>query len=790
MAKRIVTVISLLFCFVSVFSQSAKLRIHGYIYDAQTKETLIGATIYDPFTKKGTTTNAYGFYSYTTTSTDLHLEVSFVGYQKQEIALKKTEDTTINVYLEPSTQLEEVVIRDNNYEKRFVVEDIPGKMEINPQIIAKMPTLTGESDLLKAIQMLPGVKSGTEGTTGLHVRGGNSDQNLYLIDGIEVYNPNHLMGFISAFNTDAIKNIDFYKGGFPSSFGGRVSSVMDIRTKDGNNEKIKGEFSIGLISAKLNIEGPIIKDKTTFSVSARRTYLDLLIRPLLWYENKGEDEKVDFKYHFSDLNIKIKHRLDKDNTLTASFYMGEDTYGFSLEENLDDFSNSDAIITWGNMIATIDFSHKFSSALFGNFSLSYNRYKSNMNVEYDEKNNFLGGENYHDEFTFNSGVEDFTLKNNYNYYLNGWNSFNFGVSYTYHHYTPEVTKVISLTNGVSLQNPYQVQNIKNAHEMIAYVEDVMNFTDKFSIREGMHYDFYNVEGVSYHTIQPRLNARYSFFDNFSVKGGYAMMNQNIHLLSNGMFSLPSDLWVPVTKKIKPITSHQISMGAFAQTFWNLNISAEAYYKWLNNVIDYKDGIASFNNSEKWEENVAQGDGKAYGLEFSAQKTKGIVTGWAAYTISWSKRKYEGGEINNGEEFYDRFDIRHQFNIVLSYKINDRWDITSTFVINSGARCNIPIANYYNSLEPIYPHYSPFGNFLVSVYGDRNNFRLPSYHRLDLSLINTKKTKHGKRVWIFNIYNAYNHKNAFFVFASNKPNVLKAFSIMPIIPTISYCYKFH
>ena len=790
MLKRNLTLLLLFVCCIfNAFAQ--RYTVSGYVYDKSSGETLIGATIFDPISKKGATTNVYGFYSFSSSSKNLKLEVSFVGYEKQEIEISSQKDTTINIYLKSSSVLQEIVVRDEQKERRFITEPVPGKIEINPQIVTKMPTLTGESDLLKAVQMLPGVKSGTEGTTGLYVRGGNSDQNLYLIDGIEVYNPNHLMGFISTFNTEAIKNIDFYKGGFPAQFGGRVSSVMDIRNKDGNNEKIKGDISVGLISGKVNVDGPIWKGKTTFAFSFRRTYLDLLLKPIIWYATKDDDDKYSFAYHFYDMNAKIKHRFDNKNTLTLSFYKGNDSYTFSDEYKYDYYSNTDANISWGNMITTLDWGHQYSSKLFGNLSLSFNKYSSKINTKYDdeESNPDNNSKNvYHTEFNFNSGVEDLTLKKNFTYYLNNVNTFNFGVNYIYHHYTPEITRMLSMENNEHTFSPYKVDNTKNANEFVFYAEDVLTFNENFSARLGLHGDYYNVEGTSYFSLQPRVSARYSLKDNLSFKAGYAEMNQNIHLLSNGMFSLPTDLWLPVTDKIKPISSKQISFGTFYQLKKGINVGIELYYKKLYDVIDYKDGVSSFSNSEKWEEKVSQGNGKAYGVEFNLQKNVGDITGWISYTLSWSKRQYPDGQINNGKEFYDRFDVRHQLNAVASWDINEKWDITLAFVINSGARTNVPVAQYYN---PVYfnPYSVERDPELVNVYGNRNNFKMPTYQRLDLGANYKKKTKKGQIIWSLNVYNALNHKNAFFVFTSNKPNKLRAISIMPIIPTISYTFKF-
>ncbi|MDO5760342.1 MAG: TonB-dependent receptor [Bacteroidota bacterium] len=785
--KGIAVLVFLAFAIVVSFAQ--KYTISGYVYDNKSKETLIGATIFDSENKTGCVTNAYGFYSFSTKAK--RIEVSFVGYEKQIIDFTLAKDTIINIYLSPASMLQEVVVVDKQKERRFVNEAVVGKIEISPQVVSKMPTLTGESDLLKAVQMLPGVKSGTEGTTGLYVRGGNSDQNLYLIDGIEVYNPNHLMGFISAFNTEAIKNIDFYKGGFPAQFGGRVSSVMDIRTKDGNNEKLKGDISVGLISAKLNIEGPIWKDKTTFNLSFRRTYLDLLLRPLIWYATKNKEDNYSFAYHFYDLNAKIKHRFNSKNSLTLSFYKGEDAYNFTDEYKNEEYYNSKADISWGNTIGTLDWAHQYNSKLFGNLSFSFNKYLSKIDNSYDakEKNNMTNETIvYHSAFEFNSGIEDYTLKKNFTYYLNNNNTLNFGANYIFHHYTPEITRAISLENNQQTYLPYELKNNKNANEFILYFENVFTWKEKFSAQLGLHSDYYKVENTNYFSLQPRASLRYSILENFSLKLGYANMNQNIHLLSNGMFSLPTDLWLPVTERIKPITSDIFSFGAFYQIKKGINIGLEFYYKYLDNVIDYKDGISSFSNSDNWEDKVAQGRGRAYGLEVNIQKNNGILTGWISYTLSWSKRQYPNGEINNGNWFYDRFDARHQLNFVASAELNNKWDITLAFVINSGQRTNVPIAQYYNLVGTI-PEYMLYYPTLINVYGERNNFKMPTYHRLDLGINYKKKTKKGEIIWSFNVYNAMNHKNAFFVFTTDKPNKLRAFSIMPIIPTLSYTYKF-
>lgn len=780
------TIILLAICLFLTSSLSAQVRVNGYVYDAQNKETLIGASFYNPVTKTGTTSNNYGFYSLSLAKGQSNIVVSYVGFDKQLLQLNLTKDTTINIYLQASSTLKEVVITDKSVEKQFVKESTIGKITLSPESIIAIPTLAGESDLLKALQMLPGVKSGTEGTTGLYVRGGNVDQNLYLVDGIPIYNPNHLMGFISTFNTNAIKSINFYKGSFPSQYGQRVSSVVDTRMKDGNNQQIKGEASIGLLSAHLDVEGPIVKDKTTFSFSGRRTYLDLLLKPLLGYENNQNDQDMDFGYHFSDINMKITHRFSQKSLLTASIYWGEDKFNLTYKENDDktEQGKMNNTVKWGNTIATLNWAQEISNRLFSNLSLSYNLYRSTITAssDYTTKQSNQATTTYKFQYDFLSSIEDWTIKNDYNLYLNSLNYVTFGVNYTYHTYRPEQSSAMDIEN--STPNNYFNTNKKIfGNEAVAYIEDEITINEKLLTTAGVHYTLFNVQGKTYHSLEPRLSVRYSISDDLSLKAGYATMSQYIHLLANGIISSPTDLWVPITKNIAPISSNQVSLGLFYQLNNVANLSIEGYYKKLNNVIDYKDGVSTFNSSEDWEEKVAQGKGESYGFEILAKKDKGNDVGWLSYTLSWSYRQFPNGEINAGQRFFDRYDSRHQINIVYTHKFGKRIDLTMCWVFNSGSRTSVPIASYYAPID------QSENVRLVQVYGQRNNFKMPSYHRLDISLNFHKQTKHGQRIWSINIYNAYNRKNAFLVYTSNKPNTLKAISIMPLIPTVSYTYKF-
>ncbi len=760
--------------------------LSGYVRDSVNGESLIGATIFNVLTQQGSTSNSQGFYSIKLAKGKNIVDVSFVGYTNRRMELFLEKDSNINVFLGNHYTLSAVEVVDTYNEEQFVRETSPSKVNISPEMIKSLPSLMGENDLLKTLQLIPGIKGGTEGQSGIYVRGGNVDQNLYLIDGIPIYNPNHLMGFISAFNTEAVKNIDFYKGGFPARYGGRLSSVADIRTKDGNINKLNADIGIGLISAKLNVDGPIYKDKTTFSLSARRTYLDLLLKPAmkLISDDSGDGS---FGYHFVDLNAKINHRINSKNRLVASFYWGQDK--FSLE-NTDESNSSDNTYLksnsegrWGNTIGSLTWIREINQKLFTDLSLSYNRYSSNIT----NKEVYKQGESPSEEFKFDylSGIEDFSFSNNYNLYLNESNNIGFGLNYTHHTYSPELISIDEdFTDESSLKHsPSKI----HANEISVFAEDEINLSKRLSVNAGLRFNAFMVEDETYLSLQPRLSVRYSIIDALSAKASYSMMNQNIHLLTMGMLSFPTDLWLPVTKGIKPNTAHQFNAGVY-YTLKNIcNMSVEGYYKKMYNIIDYKDGAKSL-LSYGWQDRVAQGEGESYGVEFMIQRERKKINAWISYTLSWSFREYPNGEINAGKRFYDQYDYRHVVNISVAYKINEKIDCSATWVYNSGSRFTL------NAYELEYPSVLPsandnsFSNSL-NIYDEKNACKLPAYHRLDLNINFKKQKKHGTRIWTVSIYNAYNRKNPSFVFPSSNTDKLTAICIMPIIPTVSYCYKF-
>ena len=781
-----------------------KRTISGYVMDAASKETLIGATIVDKNSGKGCATNSYGFYTLTLDQGQVELQVSYVGYTQQNRTLDLKENQNINFSLETNTTLDEVVIEST----RATVSARSPQMsvvELPVQQIKSIPTLFGEADVLKAIQLLPGVQNGSEGSAGMYVRGGGPDENLLLLDGVPVYNVNHALGFFSVFNPDALKNVTLYKGSFPAHFGGRLSSVVDIRMKEGDMQQYHGNVSIGLISSKVNVEGPIVKDKLSFNLSLRRTYGDLLIKPALWIASKQDPNmnKLNAGYNFYDLNAKLNWKISDKDRLYLSFYTGDDAINFGVRyreyahDGVQYNDNMGLGWRWGNKVASLRWNHVMSQKLFMDASVNYTQYRHRLSMDMSEETTF----NYEghsvtnkDEFNmaYKSGINDLTAKVDFDYTPLPNHEIRFGGNYTYHQFRPEVQSAKMVEgNQTAIDTTMSASNVY-AHETALYAEDNMTFGDIFRVNAGLHYSTFTVEGKTYQSVQPRLSASVMLASNFSLKAGYAYMTQYVHLLSNSSLSLPTDLWVPVTKKIVPMNAHQWSLGAFYELPRLFDISVEGYYKQMDNLLEYKDGASFFGSSETWENKVSMGKGWAYGVELLVQRSFGKTTGWVGYTWAHAKRQFdrEGMMINNGKVFPAKYDRRHDISITVQHKFSDRFDLSGTWVFSSG-NCGTLGTQIYEGL--------PDGNGYIPEIQDfeRNNFRMPNYHRLDLSVNFHKQKKHGIRTWNISVYNVYNHNNPFVVYADyhwdpvtdSEKKVLMQASLFPIIPSVSYSYKF-
>ena len=797
---RWLVVIGLVLACMPTFAQ--KRTISGYVMDAASKETLIGATIFDKNSGKGCATNSYGFYTLTLNQGQVDLQVSYVGYTQQSRALDLKENISLNFMLETNTTLDEVVVEGT----RATVSARNPQMsvvELPVQQIKSIPTLFGEADVLKAIQLLPGVQNGSEGSAGMYVRGGGPDENLLLLDGVPVYNVNHMLGFFSVFNPDALKNVTLYKGSFPAHFGGRLSSVVDIRMKEGDMQKYHGNASIGLISSKFNFEGPIVKDKLSFNLSYRRTYGDLLIKPALWIASWSTPEisKLSVGYYFYDFNAKLNWKISDKDRLYLSFYTGDDAIYFGVK-NKDFLSDSTQYThriklnwKWGNKVAALRWNHVVSQKLFMDASVNYTQYRHNLGMNLTEEDTYLPtntvSKNVFD-MVYKSGINDLTAKVDFDYTPLPNHEIRFGGNYTYHIFRPEVQSIQMSESQQSLVDTVTGSPNVYAHETALYAEDNMTFGDIFRMNLGVHYSTFTVEGKTYQSVQPRVSTSLMLASNLSLKAGYAYMTQYVHLLSNSSLSLPTDLWVPVTAKIVPMNAHQWSVGAFYELPRLFDISVEGYYKTMDNLLEYKDGASFFGSSERWDEKVCMGKGWAYGVELLVQRSFGKTTGWIGYTWAHSKRQFdrEGQIINNGKVFPAKYDRRHDISVTVQHKFSDKFDLSGTWVFSSG-NCGTLGTQVYEGLP------NDWGEFQHINALERNNFRMGNYHRLDLGANLHFPLNPGLLTLNFSVYNTYNHNNPFLVYTDyvydestqQAEKKLMQVSIFPIIPSFSLSYKF-
>lgn len=779
-----------------------KYTVSGYIIDKKSKESLIGATLIDKQTKRGIISNNYGFYSITLPEGIIELEISYIGYGNHSSLLHLNKDTVISFQMEESAWLTEAII-DERKNKPF--NPGSGIIELTMSDIKNTPALMGEADIIKTLQLLPGVQTGVEGTSGLYVRGGSPDQNLTLLDGVNVYNINHIYGLFSIFNGDAVKKVTLYKGSFPARFGGRLSSVVDIRTKEGNMQSYKGDVSIGLISSHLNMEGPIIKDKTSFSFSARRTYIDAFIRLL----NLTRDYDSLPIIYFYDLNAKINHRFSDKSRLYLSFYNGLDKMGTTLEKGKEYISSEKYHVKWGNTIVALRWNYLWNNQLFSNTTFAYNKYRFNYErSDYYKSTPGIGNsfDVYYNNYQF-SGIEDWTLNVDFEYFPHDKHHIRFGGGYNFHTFQPEVLgrKQFQTLGGDTISNfNYNYLSEKmRGHETSLYLEDEITLTDKWKTNLGLHFSTFTIDAKNYWSLQPRLSFGYQWNDYLSIKTSYSEMSQYIHLLSSSTLSLPTDLWVPVTPSLPPMKSKQITLGGFYDIFNGYNFSMEGFYKKMYNMLEYMEGAEWNSRYKPWYEQVESGEGDTYGIEFFAQKITGRLTGWVGYTLAWNNRKFP--TINKGKKYPAKYDRRHDIKINTTYKLSDKVDISAAWTFSSGNTYTLSLEEYpsllYYHLLPYHFNKREWENIVgnkeiwIKRYEERNNYRIPPTHHLDVSVnYYRKKNEKGRQgIWNFTIYNVYNQSCPYIVYPeySEKKGkyVIKQVSLLPILPSVSYTYKF-
>ena len=766
-----------------------KYTLSGTVKDLSNGEDLIGLTIFvKELPGTGTVSNVYGFYSLTLPKGEYTIQYSFVGYQTQEYKINFNQNNKKNVELEESANQLEVFEVSAEKEDENIRSTEMSVTKIDMKEIESIPVLFGERDIMKTIQLMPGVATGGEGSAGFFVRGGSSDQNLILLDEAPVYNASHLLGFFSVFNSDAIKDLKLYKGGMPAEYGGRLSAVMDIKMKDGNSKELAVSGGLGLISSKLTIEAPIVKDKGSFIISGRRTYLEVFTQ-----FSSNETIKKSSLY-FYDLNLKSNYRLGEKDRLFLSGYFGKDVLG--LDERFG--------VNWGNSTATLRWNHLFNDKLFSNTSLIYSNYNYNINIEAAE-------------FEIASKIQDLTLKEDIDFYLNDKNKIKFGGSLVHHTFAPgefsatgelnNINELVienrySLESGLYLSNEQKLSNLFSLTYGLRFSNftqvgpgEIYTFNENGSISDTSIYDNWQ-KVVSYNGLEPRVSAKLELNEFSSLKASYARSNQYLHLLSNSSSDSPTDTWMPSSNNIKPEISDQIALGYFRNLKNNaFEFSAEAYYKILDNAIDYKNG-AEISLNPTVEGELLFGIGRAYGVELFLKKKKGKFSGWVSYTLAKSENQF--AEINRGEWYSAKQDRTHDLSIVGMYPLSDRVKLSSTFVYYTGNAVTFPSGKYQ------------LDNQTINLYSDRNGSRMPDYHRMDIGLtVDGKKYKEVKNFetgevekvkkkftssWNFSIYNLYARENAYSIdFQENADNPSQTeiiqTSLFKMIPSVSYNFKF-
>jgi len=745
-----------------------QVTISGTVRAAEDGENLIGVAVAIPALNTGTTTNPYGFYSISVPEGSYTLQYSYVGYTTQKQIVTVNKNITLNVRLEAaSEELGEVVIQAGNLQEKLKTT----QMSVEQLTMAQaklMPALFGEVDILKTMQLKPGVQSGGEGSAGLYVRGGGPDQNLFLLDEATVYNASHLFGFFSIFNSDAVRSIDLYKGGFPAQFGGRLSSVVDVKLKEGNNQHFGASGGIGLIASRLTLEGPIKKNKSSFVVSGRRTYVDVFTG----LANRINADKPDYDpipgYYFYDLNAKANYDLGPNDRVYLSGYLGNDQIGFQN-------SGFNFNFAWGNKAGALRWNHIFNPKLFANTSFTASGYRYNIS-------------NALQDFSFNlsSQIKDLSFKTDFDYLPGNGHAFKMGAIATQHNFEVGRLKAGTDDNTVSFNSGTSYKGLEYGF----YAADEYAPAPRFSLNYGLRVSgFYNGQD-NFSGIEPRLSFRYSLSESLSLKASYTRMLQYIHLVANSGASLPTDIWYPSNNVVQPQRSQQVAVG-LSKLFGNgkFLLSDEVYYKQMRNQIDFRDGAQLFANEDLNAEFLF-GQGRSYGNEIYIEKKEGRTTGWIGYTLSWSYRQF--AEINEGHWYPNRYDRRHDISIVALHQLNPRIHLTGTWVYGTGNAFSVPAARI------IVQGQLGDNSSFVPVYTERNGYRQAAYHRMDVGLVYKLRPKRGAADLTFSVYNAYNRRNPYFVYFEQLENEdesqtigfrARQVSLFPVIPAITYNFNF-
>lgn len=795
MKQQLCTIITLIF---SIFSSSIFAQNHtisGFASEQTSKETLLGVSIYLPEHQLYAHTNGYGFYSLSYPACDSLTVIYFcMGYNTDSLRIASQEDLKLNIELKRGYQLESVTVTS---ERKSVETAQMSTVNISAKEIQSLPALFGEQDLFKTLTLLPGVMTSTEGTSGIHVRGGSPDQNLIILDEATIYNASHLLGFFSIFNGNAIKSADLIKGGFPARYGGRLSSIIDIKMKEGNKQQYHGEGGLGILSGNFAVEGPIVKNKSSFMISGRRTWFDILARPILAIMNDG----INGGYYFYDLNAKFNYDFGDKDKLFISGYFGRDRFGMKetyKEDGIKEYEYSSGLF-WQNGIATARWNHIFNSKWFSNLSFIFSDYTLSIDMKEEQ----FVDDPYFFKLKFNSGIRDYSLKYDLTYLPNNWNTIEMGTFATYHECRPNAAQISS--DVETIENSYKEMGIEYGF----YIEDQIKIKNKIRINPGLRVNLFSLPEKTYFLPEPRLSISYNPRKDLAIKASYAMMHQYMLLLSPMTIGLPTDLWVPVTDKIKPQRSQQVALGVvYEPKKLNLHFSIEGYYKRMDNIIAFKPGSSFMleslegifdptmdNQRDVWERNITTGRGWAYGAEFLVRKSVGKFTGWAGYTLSWIEHQFD--DLNKGKKFFAKNDRRHNISIVLMYRLNKVVNFSLAWTYASGNYLTLPDQIYTRERfeDSSLPGSNNYYNNYVESFSSKNNFKAQAFHHLDIGVQFTKHYKNSryKSIVDISVYNVYNHKNPFYYLMGfsygNDEYFLEKVTIFPIIPSLTYRFLF-
>jgi outer membrane receptor for ferrienterochelin and colicin len=764
--------------FQSLYSQT--LTVSGYVEDINTGERIIDAYVKDTISKNAVQTNSYGFYTIKCNKGKVALQSTFIGLKSEVILLSLKHDTLINIQMKPIMELQEVIIESSVYKHNT---NTPLGLTIIPiKQLTSVPAL-GESDLLKSIQSQPGIKGGIEGSAGIFVRGGSSGENLFMLDDVPMYNVSHLYGFLSVFNSAIIKDIKLMKGCFPARYGGRTSSVIDVRSRDGNNKSLKGEISVGIISSSINLEGPLFNDKTTFIISGRRSYFDLYSGIL---KNLGQLDQDFPGYYFYDLSARIAHTFSQNDKVYLNIYRGRDHIRNNSESTImkgvseiltENFNETSG---WGNLISSLRWNHNFSSGIFANTTIAVSSY------DYFTLNKYKGtlidslldetlNKNY--KASYKSTISDLIIKTDFDYSLSNAHKLLFGAGSTIHTFSPGESYYSMNDEELKekLDTSY-LNTVIHASEFYLYTEDQIKTTQKLMIDIGLRLTGFIADSKGYFNPEPRVTGNFSFSPKLVFKIGYSRMVQYLHLLSTSGLTMPTDIWVPALDGLKPLKSDQINAGFSYDWHGVALLTVEAYRKWLNNTTDFKNGASLLSDTSPWHEKTTQGYGNAKGIEVSVKKQQGHLTGSINYTLSTSDRKYS--DLNYGNVFPFRYHRLHDFNISINFIISKKWDVSALWTYGTGYPVTVPVEQYTPAMQIVHN--------LVYHYPSINNYRLPDYHRLDLGVHYRTLNRLGENHLSFDIFNAYNRKNVINMYAYGP--YFKYSYLLPFIPSVTYTLK--